>query len=935
MAQLFSGYAQQRGFRASSRRGRNTSIDQQYVRSVDQARQLDNQNAVDIHNSLQEQFNIDQQARQTFLDLESRAAGLERQAKMDQFNAEIKNAQARDKDRIEMYEALATVSKTAADTLVKERSKQKQAQLKLSQNLTLQYGLTPDEVLQLQSLEGGLLDYEAQQAPVLHKLRSAGASESDINVLMKNSGWNAYGAALGAVQNAGENYDLYLTSKQAEDVTINGVSMSLASAEARGDVRAIAGIFDRHRSNFLQEYLSGYDPAFVAKHIREPIQQAESRRKRNLSTRMEKMAREGNEAKDTANLITHLKSDPTNPQTFIDYVEMQAGGRESNQIGTVHNYYHKPLVEGLKNNALPRTVGEGILNSTVFAKHLGREATYREAFPMKSAQIVEAMDEADSERLRIKNNAIKATKVRGAQMAQDFINYFGSNPEALTTQSIQDAQREVLATGNLEAANKLAKLLPYSTEKTNDKEFDAYWTKQKALGNYPTNEQILFGGLSDGKLTTELQQRRDFEDTGLTKDVLKNIDDRVESLLRTQLGEAYGNTTKTLPESYTAAFNAAKSQVMMDFRVAYKGPQSSFEAEQYAIGELKKELAKENGRYKVNVIGEETTNRRGQTRYKFDPGFSNFMGVSPVKKESSLPAIVDAHANGTEAFRSQLFVDSGRVKNIVSNLNKGIVKPYPSEFFAINKSLKGKVPMSEIIMSQIEQARKEDPSIPELKPEIKSIFQKAERAMDPNILGIIQRYNTPATVDRGLVQSNIPAIYDRDQPYVSFGRMIEATGRMRPDLIPMFLAIGNEESRFDLTADTSKSGTDPNKVFEWSRGPWQVNWLAHSDKLTRVGMTPDDLLNPVKNLEAALMVYEERVQLLVNKGVPLEEAQLRGFEPWSVYTSGKYKYSLPEAQRRWNQYKSQANLPTWQQSSYMNPEAQRWLEKNRGGVWIG
>ena len=275
MAKFFSGYAQQRGFKPVSLPSRRRS-DEQYVRSVNQARQLDSNNSVNIHEMLQQQFDIDQQARQTFLNLETRAAGLERDAKMQQFQSELENAQARAKDRTDIYKALAGVSSTAAEILVKEKDKRNKAQAQLGQNLVLQYGLTGEEVQQLQAMEGGLLDYEAQQSPLIHRLRERGASESDIGVLMKNSGWNAYGAALGAVQNAGKNYDLYLTSKQNENVRINGVDMSLSSAEAAGDVSAIAGIFDRHRMDYLAEYLPGYDPAFVAKHAREPMQQAES-----------------------------------------------------------------------------------------------------------------------------------------------------------------------------------------------------------------------------------------------------------------------------------------------------------------------------------------------------------------------------------------------------------------------------------------------------------------------------------------------------------------------------------------------------------------------------------------------------------------------------------------------------------------------------------
>ena len=937
MAQLFSGYAQQRGFKPVSTAGRRRAIqnspDLEYVRSMEQARQLDRNNAVNTHEMLQERFRIDQEARQTFLDLETQAADLERKTKISRFDTEIKRMEEQSKERTQLYKSLATVSATAADTLVKENDKRNQAKLQLSQNLVLKYGLTDTEVQQLQTLEGGLLDYETEQSPLLHRLRESGASESDISTLMKNSGWNAYGAALGVIQNAGQKYDLYLAGKQNDDVRINGVDMSLASAESQGDVAAIAGIFDRHRMDFLQQYLPGYDPALIAKYAREPMQQAESRRKRNLATRMETVSREANYTKEKDNLAIALRGDSTEPERFMDIVEMEAGGLDSDILGTVFNRKHQMLTELVKEGVVDPRTAEKVLTAPVFAKQLNRMAPFREAFPVKAAQLTEAIVSQDEDRRRVEINAFNDEKRRGQQLTQAVIEEFALDPSTMTIENIRAAQAAILKTGNIDGANRLAKLIPYSTEKTNDKEFDSYWTKQKAIGNFPTNEDIIFGGLSDTKMTTELQQRKAFEDTGLNKGVISNIDKRIESLLRTQLGEAYGNTQKTLPESYYAAFNAAKQQVMMDFRVAYKGPQSSIEAEQYAIGELKKEIQKDDGQYKVNVIGEETKDRRGKSKYKFDPGFSNFMGVAAVKKESPLPAIVDAHANGTEAFRSQLFVDSGRVKNIVSNLNSGIAKPYPSEFFAINKSLKGKVPMSEIIMSQIEQARKEDPTIPELKPEIKSIFQKAERAVDPDILGIIQRYSTPATVDRALVTSDIPAIYDRSNPYVTFGRMLESVN-VDEEYIPLLGAIMMGESGGRPTIDTVKSGLDVGQRNEYSIGLLQVNTKAHADKLRKLGYSFDDLRNPVKNLEVAMLVWEEWTNVLIKRGVPPEEAKRQALDRWGAYSDGAYKNYLPEATAQWERYRQQQNLPTWQQSSHMNPAAQRWVDQN-GGAWIG
>ena len=928
MAKFFSGYAQERGFKPISLPRRHRS-DEQYVRSVQQARQLDKNNATTIHQQLQDQFALDQNARQQFQDLETRGADLERKAKKQQFDYEIANAEAKAKDRVDLLKGLASISGTAAETLVKEKEKNNKAALQLSQNLVLQYGLNAEEVQQLQAMEGGLLDYEAQNAPLITRLRQEGVSESDIGVLMKSSGWNAYGAALGVVQNAGRNYDFYLTSKQNEDVRINGVDMSLASAEAQGDVAAIAGIFDRHRMNYLQEYLPGYDAAFIAKHAREPMQQAESRRKRSMSTRMETVAREGNYAKEKANLLTAVRQDLTNPQAYVDYIEMRAGGWDSPLIGTTGNRIHKQTVELLETGILDPRYGESILSATVKAKHLGgREVPFREAFPIKTQEIKQAIQEADDERLRIRTNALKEEKLRGQQMTELIIAEFLQNRETMTTEAIEAAQNEIISTGYLEGANRLARLLPYSTEKTNDKEFDSYWTKQKALGIYPTAEEIIFGGLSDNKITLELQQRKSFTDTGLTDFVLENIDKRIKSLLTQQLGEAYGSTQRILPESYYAAFNAAKSQVMMDFRVAYKGPKTSVDAEQYAIGELKKEIQKDDGLYKVNEPGETTkTDKRGRSVPTFDPGFSKFMGISPTKKESSLPAIVDAHKNGVQAFRTQLFLDTGRVKSLAGRLNSGKKISIPSEYHNIMKASDGNI--SDIILSQHELARKEDPTIPELRPEVKAMFEDSEKIIPPHVLREVQRYNSFPRVDRALTQSNIPSIYDRDRPYVSAGRMIESTGKMSPNILPTFLAIGRAEGAWDPTADTKKK-LDPNELNERSLGWFQINWHAHGTALTQMGFVKEDLYNPVKNVEAAMYVYQDRVQYWINKGLPREEAEIRGLEPWSAYTNGAYRQFLPEAINSWTQYKQQASLPVWQQACNMNAAAQKWCADNPG-----
>ena len=73
--------------------------------------------------------------------------------------------------------------------------------------------------------------------------------------------------------------------------------------------------------------------------------------------------------------------------------------------------------------------------------------------------------------------------------------------------------------------------------------------------------------------------------------------------------------------------------------------------------------------------------------------------------------------------------------------------------------------------------------------------------------------------------------------------------------------------------DTVQSGTDPYKTNEFSVGLMQINTKAHMDKLTRRGMTIDDLRDPNKNLDIAVEVYREAGN---------------SWRPWGAYTNKSY-----------------------------------------------
>lgn len=110
----------------------------------------------------------------------------------------------------------------------------------------------------------------------------------------------------------------------------------------------------------------------------------------------------------------------------------------------------------------------------------------------------------------------------------------------------------------------------------------------------------------------------------------------------------------------------------------------------------------------------------------------------------------------------------------------------------------------------------------------------------------------------------------------SMQKLLEKHG-MSSDNARILAAIGKGESGGNASIDTVQSRLDPNQTNEFSVGLFQINNHAHSDKLSRRGWSVDDLRDPDKNAQIAIEVFQEAGN---------------SFNPWSVYTSGKYKKYL-------------------------------------------
>ena len=192
----------------------------------------------------------------------------------------------------------------------------------------------------------------------------------------------------------------------------------------------------------------------------------------------------------------------------------------------------------------------------------------------------------------------------------------------------------------------------------------------------------------------------------------------------------------------------------------------------------------------------------------------------------------------------------------------------------------------------------------------------------------------------------MPSIYERSEPIISFYKLLEPYN-IRPELMPIFGAVMMGESAGDPKIDTYQSGTDREMKNEYSIGLLQVNTFDHMDKLNRKGYSKDDLRNPVKNIEIAMEVWEEWIQVLMNQDPTMtrEEAEVSALDRWGAYGhdskgnkgKGPYLNHLDKARDMYRRFEAEKNKPTWEQSIHMNQYARDWIDQleQSGGAWIG
>lgn len=220
-------------------------------------------------------------------------------------------------------EALAGMSKTLTDTLLRMKKDRGQDQMEEGLMLFYQYGLPLEQAQKFDEDEKKLTEARDKTNEYADKIARSGAPPEVVEQIRSLSGWKRYGYLTGLAQDAGLKWGEYLQEALANDDQTqvdlgNGQIITPSQAQDKAQMAAVSAVL---RKKYLREMgLTGTNPALLNKYLFPNMRQGEdpviSQRYRGL---VAAKARETIDEQDSI-LATGLMSQGGAATAFNSYV---------------------------------------------------------------------------------------------------------------------------------------------------------------------------------------------------------------------------------------------------------------------------------------------------------------------------------------------------------------------------------------------------------------------------------------------------------------------------------------------------------------------------------------------------------------------------------------------------------------------------------------
>ena len=914
----YTGYARRRGsgFQSAAQSRRVRQIESNLASQQNDSKlaaQIRKENQKASLDAMRSQFKLDQDTRQDLYEIEVEQASIRRNLATQIYDSEIRNIEAESAQQKAIFESISGLSTTASEYLKKEAEERKDLEIKTGEGLIIKYGLTPNEIADLEELSLANKAFGDNTNDVVNKLREMGAPESDIQILRSMSGWTKEGAVRKSILEATSDYSGYLSRQANKEFLVGDQLISLAKAERDQSPEAQQLALDLLRTEFIEEYLPGISPEYIARHGRDNLNTTEAQRKVALDQEYEKTAAALNNISEQDEIINIVKSNLPNAEQSI-YELFQGSPFQRARV-------NGQVAQLVKSGAISSEFAQQYLNGFVQDKRFPEPVRFSEANPALAADVRAAIDAQEQDRRQARNRDLsdKRLQVRAfiaeyETKARDLALQGDPVTEAEAQEAIQ-LIRDIDPT-NIEAIRTIQSMVTtYSPKAVNTRMFEERWNESLAVGIVPTIREIKTAGLSPEAERKWMKLSAESENSGLTKDRLELFEKSATSALTQRLGARYNDKAQRKPPTFVYALDYAKKQYVQDYKAKFLETNDAAAAEQYAIGNFNKELQLgDNGKYRIdNANNLNSTQQKllqsGGVTAILDPTFKEFevaptnltAGQAPRFFSESIPEIL----KNPTLVREKAYVSSDVLEAYINRINNNEYAAMPP---AISKiAIATKRGFFEVLQDQIDVARRTNPNLPELQfdPNKETTLNQG---ISPELKNILDRHRyDPRIIDRVSVSATGGPVYDQDDPYYSVTSLLSTFGVTdREDLIKWAAIMMGESS--GRPAPPDYRGADPTRPTEKSRGLYQINLDSPGryELLEQLGVTPQQLYDPVKNITVALEIYRQQ-----------------GFGAWGAYTNGSYEKFIPEATRAVDRFLNSQSVPTYERTQNINDRALR------------
>ena len=680
MASKYRGYAQRRGFDPIKAPTQivDRFLEQQanYGNQLRRNQEIKQRQEQQYQQQVRSNNQLEQQNREMVEMSRRRNAALIRDAKLKNLNIEVQNA-VRGAETARGYaQALAGFSQSIGKSVEVFQQRRREEQFALGLDLVFQYGISPEEYLELRMGEAQNDATATANDRLVQSMMDRGVPGEVIEQIRNLSGHTQMGAEKALMTRAGENYPTFVAENMEREFPIGqGRSMTLMQAESNLDLGAVRAIRSQLRTEYYKKF-GDFDPTMASEYLMEPIRKYHAETMRGLSVAKTKQVYQDVEREQKQ--LAWQRAETGGTQEFIDgYMAEAAGSDDKRAVKRARAKHTAWLAEGIKNGAIDPELGYQLLDHKITLK--GQQAKrWEDLYTQEAILIKDAIRESRKQKLAEYNLGRSERKMSQTAFTDEVRQQLMTGE--YTEEDLAPLMEQAVRMGNKELQVFLNGFQQnYTIEARQEKIFESEWSDLYAIGGL-TPEMIYNAPVGTGVKQKWLQL---VNKQGATARLSGDLKTTASNYVKNKLNDRVKLVDGVSDASFTTAAHHAMMGINRHFTAQVMQGTSPEQALQSALKAFEAEFQDEKGTYRIE--SKATFDTGSGEVYGTDFKFSNFDLIDENGEvESTIPMLDVGRvlSNDPNALRTKVILNPNQVKGYIEQVKQagmGVMPPMAYE----------------------------------------------------------------------------------------------------------------------------------------------------------------------------------------------------------------------------------------------------------------